>query len=148
MKQPEHVPSGALFRILIPPQPRRFTGQRWIKITARALHVILSGVFLGALVFHVDPATRRPWFLATLLSGLLMICVDLYESGAFLLQLRGLVVFAKLALLALLPAFGAAGVWVLAAVAFVSVISSHASSSFRYFLIWGRGRIRAAETRG
>ena len=77
-----------------------------------------------------------------------MLCVDLYESGAFLLQVRGLVVGGKLVLLALLPAFGPAGVWVLAAVAFLSVISSHAPSSIRYFLIWGRGRIKAAETKG
>jgi hypothetical protein len=77
-----------------------------------------------------------------------MICLDLYESGAFLLQLRGLVVAVKLILLALLPSFGAAGMWVIAGVAFFSVISSHASSNFRYFLIWGRGQIKAAETQG
>ena len=148
MKQPEHIPSGAIFRVLIPPEPRRFPAQRWVKIIARSFHVVLSGIFLGALVFEIDPATRLPWFLATLLSGLFMICVDLYESGAFLLQLRGLVVTVKLLLLALLPVFGAAAVWVLAAIAFFSVISSHASSNFRYFLIWGRGKIKAAETKG
>jgi hypothetical protein len=115
---------------------------------ARSAHVVLAGVYLGALVFHVDPATRWPWFLATMFSGLLMICLDLFESGAFLLQLRGLVVAVKLLLLALLPSFGEAGVWVIAAVAFFSVISSHASSNIRYFLIWGRGRITAAETKG
>ena len=36
----------------------------------------------------------------------------------------------------------------LAAIAFFSVISSHASSGFRYYLIWGRGRITGAETKG
>ena len=117
-------------------------------MTARAAHVVLSGVYLGALVFDVEPASRWPWFLATLLSGLLILCLDLYESGAFLLQLRGLVVAIKLILLAFVPAFGAAGVWVLAAVAFVSVISSHASSTFRYYQVWGRGRIKGADTRG
>jgi len=54
----------------------------------------------------------------------------------------------KLVLLAFLPKFGAAGVWVVVFIAFFSVISSHASAKFRYFLIWGRGRIKAAETRG
>jgi len=148
MKQPEHIPGGPVFRLLIPPEPRQYAGQRWAKIVARATHVVLSGVYLGALVFHVEPASRWPWFLATLLSGLLMLVLDLYESGAFLLQLRGLVVAVKLLLLAFVPAFGAAGVWVLAAVAFISVISSHASSTFRYYLVWGRGRIKGAETKG
>jgi len=148
MKQPEHIPSGPLFRLLIPEEPRRYPGQRWVKMLARSAHVVFSGVYLGSLVFQVEPATRLPWFLAVMLSGLLMICLDLYESGAFLLQLRGLVTAVKLVLLALLPTFGAMGVWIIAGIAFCSVISSHASSSVRYFLIWGRGRIKAAETKG
>jgi hypothetical protein len=148
MKQPEYIPGGPFFRTLIPPEPRHYTGQRWIKMLARSAHVVLSGIYLGAFVFHVDPATRWSWFLAMLLSGLLMVCLDLFESGAFLLQLRGLVVGGKLILLAALPVFGEAGVWVLAFIAICSVISSHASSNVRYYLIWGRGRINAAETRG
>ncbi len=148
MKQPEYIPSGSIFWMLIPPEPRQYPGQRWVKMIARSIHVVLSGTYLGALVFHVDPATRWPWFLAAMLSGLLMFCLDLYESGGFLLQLRGLVTILKLLLLAFLPVFGETRVWVVAAVAFISVISSHASARFRYFLIWGRGRIKAAETRG
>jgi hypothetical protein len=148
MKQPEVIPGGPVFRILIPPEPRRYAGQRWAKVAARSAHVVLAGICVGALVFRVDPEVRWPWFLAAILSGLLMVFLDLYESGAFLLQLRGLVLLVKLLFLALLPVFGGAAVWVLAAVAFFSVISSHATARFRYFLIWGRGRIKAAETRG
>lgn len=148
MKQPAYIPDGRFFRFLIPAEPRRYAGQRLVKVLARSAHVVLAGIYLGAFVFHVDPVTRWPWFLATLLSGVLMICLDLFESGAFLLQLRGLVVAVKLVLLGLLPLFGAAGVWVLAGVAFFSVISSHASSGWRYYLIWGRGRIKGAETKG
>ena len=148
MKQPESIPGGPIFRILIPPEPRQYPGQRCAKMIARAAHVVLAGIYLGALVFHVESATRLPWFQAAMLSGILMFCLELYESGGFLLQLRGLVLAGKLLLLAILPSFGAAGVWVIAVVTFVSVLSSHASSDFRYFLIWGRGRIRAAETKG
>jgi hypothetical protein len=148
MKQPAHIPDGPIFRILIPPEPRRYPGQRWIKMIARAAHVAFAGIYLGAFVFGVEPVSRWPWFLAAMLSGLLMFCLDLYESGAFLLQLLGTVTVVKLVLLSFLPSFGAAGVWIVAVVVFCSVISSHAPSSFRYFLIYGRGRIKAAETRG
>jgi len=148
VKQPDYIPGERIFRILIPPEPRRYHGQRWVKMIARSTHVVLSGIYLGALVFHVEPATRWPWFLTAMLSGLLMFCLDLYESGGFLLQLRGMVTTVKLLVLAFLPSFGAAGVWVVAVVAFISVISSHASARLRYFLIWGRGWIKAAETRG
>jgi len=71
MKHPEHIPSGPLFRILIPPEPRCYRGQRWIKMIARSAHVVLSGIYIGALVFHVEPAARMPWFLAAMFSGLL-----------------------------------------------------------------------------
>jgi hypothetical protein len=148
VKQPQQIPGGAVFRLLIPTEPRHYSGQRWVKMSARAAHVVLSGVYLGAFFFEVEPAVRSPWFLATLLSGLVIVCLDLYESGAFLLQLRGLVVGVKLVVVASLPVFGRAAVWVLAVVAFVSVISSHASSSFRYYQVWGRGRIKGAETKG
>lgn len=148
MKQPAHIPGGPMFRILIPLEPRRYPGQRWIKMIARAAHVACAGIYLGALVFNVDPVTRGPWYLAAILSGLSMFALDLYESGGFLLQLRGLVTIIKLVLLAFLPTFGTTGVWIVAAVVFGSVISSHAPASFRYYLIWGRSWIKAAETRG
>jgi hypothetical protein len=148
MKQPEHLPGGPFFRLLIPAEPRYWRGQRWAKVTARAVHVVLSGIYLGAFVFNIEPGSRWPWFLATLFSGLLIVCLDLYESGAFLLQLRGLVMALKLLALGLVPVFGKAGVWVLAAIAFVSVISSHATSGFRYYQVWGRGRFKGAETKG
>jgi len=148
MKQPANIPGRPIWQILIPHEPRSYPGQRWVKMMARAAHVVFTGIYLGALVFSVDLVTRGPWFLAAIISGLLMFCLDLYESGGFLLQLRGLVTVVKLILLALLPAFGAAGVWIVGVVVFGSVISSHAPSSFRYYLIWGRGRIKAAETSG
>lgn len=148
MKEPAHIPSGWIFRILVPPEPRRFRGQRWVRIIVRSIHVVLASVTLGAFVFHIDPAHRWPWFLATLLSGFLILGLYLYESAAFLLQVSGLVVAAKLVLVALLPAFGAVRVWVLMFVAFASVVSSHGPSGFRHRLIWGRGRIKAAETKG
>jgi hypothetical protein len=148
MKQAEFNSGGPIFRFLIPPEPRRYPGQRWVKMSARSAHVALSGIYLGALVFQIEPALREPWFLAAMFSGLVMFCLDLVESGAFLLQLRGVVLVGKLLLLAFVPALGSVAVWLVAFVAFVSVISSHASSKFRYFLVWGRGRIKAAETRG
>lgn len=148
MKPTDDLPSGPLLSILFPREPRRFTGQRWVKICLRSLHVLCAGIYLGAYVLGVEGDLRTRWFLATLLSGVAMLLVDLFESGAFLLQLRGLVVMSKLVLLAFIAKLGPAAVWILAAVAFFSVISSHASSGFRYYMIWGRGRIKGAETKG
>ena len=133
---------------LFPATPRSFPGQRWVKIGLRGLHVLCAGVYLGALVFAVEGEVGQPWFFAALISGILLLSIDLFETTAFLLQLRGIVVLLKLALLAALPHLGPAAVWVLGAAVIGSVISSHAPSSFRYFLIWGRGRIQGATTKG
>lgn len=148
MKPTDDLPSGPLLSILFPKEPRHFAGQRWLKISLRSLHVLCAGVYLGAYVLDVGGEPRTRWFLATLFSGLFMLLVDLFESGAFLLQVRGLVVMLKLVLLMFISELGPIAVWALAFVAFFSVISSHASSGFRYFMLWGRGRIKGAETKG
>ena len=62
--------------------------------------------------------------------------------------MRGLVVAAKLALLASLPAWGAGAKWVLVALLVVSVLSSHAPGRVRYRLLWGSGRLRATDSKG
>jgi hypothetical protein len=77
-----------------------------------------------------------------------MLLFDLYETGAFLLQVRGLVVLAKIVLLGALPLCGPAQGWILAALLGISVVSSHASSKVRYVMVFGRGRIKGAETKG
>jgi hypothetical protein len=148
MKPTDQLPTGPILSILFPKEPRRFAGQRWVKIILRSLHVLCAGIYVGAFVFGVEKEPRTTWFLATLGSGASMLLVDLFESGAFLLQIRGVVVMTKLILLACISSFGSAAVWVLAGVGFFSVISSHASSTVRYFMVWGRGRIKGAETKG
>ncbi len=148
MAKPRCTTGPAAPAFLFPATPRNFPGQRWVKIGLRGLHVLCAGVYMGTLVFAVDDDVRQPWFLAALLSGILLLSIDLFETAAFLLQLRGIVVLLKLVLLAVTPYLGPAAVWVLGAAVIGSVISSHAPSSFRYFLVWGRGRIQGATTKG
>lgn len=132
--------------LLFPDPPRGFAGRRATKIVLRAGHVICAGIYLGAFVFEVEPVSRQPWFWALLASACLLLLLDLHETAAFLLETRGLVVLGKIALLALLPCFGAAQVWVLGGLVMVSVLSSHAPASVRHRVIV-RG-IRGSQTRG
>jgi hypothetical protein len=85
---------------------------------------------------------------AAVASGAMILLLDLHESGAFLLQVRGLVVLAKLGVLVALPHLGAYAGWVLAGVMLVSVVSSHASSKVRYFVVLRGSGIRGAKTKG
>ena len=129
--------------LLFPDPPRDFPGRRFLKIGLRAAHVVCASLCLGAYAF--DGAEQVAWLLAAIATGLLIVALDLHESAAFLFQVRGLVVVAKVAALAFVSHGGA---WLLAGIALVSVLSSHAPGSVRHRMVFGRGRVRAAETHG
>lgn len=144
----QHARRTGLGRLLFPEEHRSFPGRREVKILLRAVHVLLAGLFTGAVVFRLEEPQTAVWFHAALTSGIALLLIDLHESAAFLCQVRGLVVIVKLALLACLPLFGEGQGWVLAFVVLASVYFSHASSKVRYFLVFGRGKIEGSETSG
>ncbi len=133
---------------VFPDQPRDFPYRREVKIALRAAHVLCAGSLLGAYLFGVESARSEPWLLATIVSGLSIVALDLHESAAFLLQVRGVVVTAKILVLVALPWLGGYEAWFLGAVVVASVVSSHASSKVRYRMVVGRGRVKGSETKG
>ncbi len=137
-----------LSSLFFPDQPRSFPLRREVKIVLRALHVPCAGILTGAYLFDVSAATRGAWIAATIVTGLAILLLDLHESGAFLLQVRGLVLAIKVALFAAVPLAGEHAGWLLGALIVLSVVSSHAPSRVRYHVVLGGGRIRGAETRG
>lgn len=136
----------SLKALLFPDPPRTFPGRRAVKIVLRAGHVLCAGTYFAAFVFAVAPAARQPWFAALLVSAGLLLLLDLHETTAFILEIRGLVVLGKVALLTLLPCFGDAQVWVLGAMLAVSVVSSHAPAAVRHRVVVAG--IRGSRTRG
>ena len=143
-------PSGPLRRFLFPSPPRSFAGQRAVKILLRSLHVLAVAGLFGVVFAGVGNARAGSLHLA-LLSGAAILALDLFESAAFLLQVRGLVVLGKLAALALLYRPGiedGLAAAILAVLIVFSVISSHAPSKFRYrFWVPGVG-VEGAKSRG
>ena len=133
---------------LFPDPPRQFRGRRALKVLLRAAHVLCAGLLVGCYLFDAETAQRITWLVSAIVSGLILLALDLHESAAFLLQLRGLVVLVKLGVLATLPLYGAGAPWVLGALVVLSVLSSHASSKVRYRVLVGSGRIKGAETSG
>ncbi len=137
-----------LTAILLPDEPRDFTGHRALKLALRASHVFSAGVYAATHILEAGEAAHDDWLAAALLSGLLILLLDLYESGAFLLQVRGLFLVAKMTLLLGLHLAGGESGWALGALVFASVVSSHAPGSIRHHLVFGRGRVHGAESRG
>jgi hypothetical protein len=138
----------ALQRLVFPPEPRRLPGRRAIKILLRAIHVPCAGILSAAYLFDAGASAGSVWMVGTVVSGLLILLLDLYETGVFLLQVRGLVVLGKIALLAMLPLFEAYRVPVLVGLLGISVLSSHAPSGIRYYLLFGGDRFKGATTKG
>lgn len=137
-----------LVPLLFPAEPRSFPGRRGVKIVLRAAHVFCAGVLVGAFVLGATAELRTAWLWAAIGSGCLVLLLDLHESAAFLLQVRGLVVMGKIALLALFPWVGDAQVWLLGFLLVGSVISSHAPSTVRHRQVWGSKAIRGSESKG
>jgi hypothetical protein len=92
---------GPLERLLFPPQPRTFPGERWVDIGLRCLHLVGIAGISGGFLFAMEPACWLPFWHLTLASGALLALLYLWSSAAWLLQLKGLTVVFKLLLLAL-----------------------------------------------
>ncbi|MEH6627640.1 MAG: hypothetical protein V7739_14445 [Motiliproteus sp.] len=119
---------------LFPAQSRDFAGKRWIKIALRTLHLMgLAGIG-GAYFYTVEASLWLPFLWITMISGLLMLAVEVWSHGIWLLQLRGLAILFKIGLLsisALLPAaFDPALIMV---VILISSVISHAPGRLRYY---------------
>ena len=119
-----------------------------MKILLRATHVPCAGILTGAYLFGAAPALRHDWLLATIATGSLILLLDLFESGVFLLQIRGLVLILKLGLLAALPVLEGWSGWLLAVLLAMSVITSHAPGKIRHLVPFGGDRFKGAETNG
>ena len=129
------------FTALFPAVPRSFPGRRALRTVVRAVHILAGGVYVGGHVFAQPPAALEAWFLAAVASGLLLLAADIHASCAVLVELRGLMVLAKLALLfcvALCPGYA---VPLLFMVVLVGAISSHAPREFRHRLVFMRDRV-------
>ncbi len=137
-----------LARLIFPETPRRLPGHRAIKIVLRAVHTLCAGVLVGAYLLDAAAADQSWWLVATVLTGCAMLALDLVESGAFLLQVRGAVLLLKITLVVGLGYYGEAAGPILAGLFAVAVVSSHAPSKVRYFVLVGGDRITGATSKG
>ena len=135
-------------RVIFPQRPRAFRWRRGLKIVLRAAHVLSASILTGGTLLAVEPARIAPWLTATAVSGLSLVLLDLHESGAFLLQIRGMVVLSKIGLLMILPWLAPWREALFAAILVISVLSSHSPSGIRYFMVLGRDRLVAPRSKG
>lgn len=122
---------------IFPESKRSLPGKRWLNITMRSFHLVgLLGVG-GGVVFGLPLAEWQLFFWLMLVTGAIMILTELWTSGIWLVQLRGLATLTKLLLLLLIP-FTHFDVLVLVIVVLLSSFFAHAPASIRYYSVWHR----------
>ena len=109
---------------------------RWSRTVTRALHIPAVALVIGAWWLE-QPALALGWPLSlAVATGALIGFLFFFQSKAWLLEVRGAVVIAKVGLLALLPFLSAtAGVWLLVTMAFVASVAAHMPGRYRHLRI-------------
>ena len=107
------------------------------------LILLVLAIVGGGLLY---PATGDDWRLYLDLivwSGIGLVALSVWNTGIWLLQLRGQAIILKLLLLALIPLLPEWQLQLLLAVIIISGVVSHAPASVRYYSIFHRRRIES-----
>ncbi len=103
---------------------------RWINVFLRGLHlaavIVLGAALLGA------PLPETPAALAVAASGLAMFALDLWRKPRHLCEAAGLVMLAKLMIVAWMIFDTGARPWLFWIIVVGSAISAHAPARFRH----------------
>ncbi|WP_432696531.1 hypothetical protein ACQUQP_18650 [Marinobacterium sp. YM272] len=133
-------------QILFPQTSREIPGKRYISLTLRGLHLVgvagVAGLFLFQLPFE-------QWYLYGLLalvSGVLMMVMEIWGDGVWLFQLRGQAVLLKLVLLAAALIWPASATINFILIVLLSAFFSHAPGKIRYYSIWHGEVVKALRT--
>ena len=120
-----------ILRLIFPKQSRYFNSQRWLNIALRCLHLIgITGIG-AAFLFDVSRDQWLPFMVLTVASGFAMAALETWHNGIWLIELRGLSILLKLALLALTFVIGLQAE-ILYLVIIISGVMSHAPAKVRY----------------
>ena len=110
--------------------------KRWTKISLRTLHLLsVAGVGGGVLFGLEKDLWINYWWLA-LASGALMMLLDIISNRVWLVQIRGVSIFLKLILLALLGVYPGLDGYLLTVVIIISAVISHAPGKLRYYSLY------------
>lgn len=113
---------------------------RWLRTSLRTLHLIAFGAFYGGHVFAVDESKLLSALVAVIGTGTAFLLFEVWRAPVFLIQVRGLATYAKLALLALSYWFLDYQVAILTAVVIIGSLVSHVPASIRYYVFF-RGEV-------
>ena len=121
--------------VLFPVRYRYLPFNRWINLSLRSLHILSFSVLTGGHFFDQSIVALTPWLHAVLVTGGLMVAIELYGSFTFLIELRGLSVLLKILLLAAIPWFWDLRFGILALIIILASVTSHMQGKYRHISI-------------
>lgn len=132
---------------LFPPSARSFIGLRWLNIALRSVHLVGMAGMAGAYLYQVASVALLPFWEISLYSGAAMVGLAIWGDGRWLLQLRGVVILAKLLLLIALPwlesQISHGGGWGFVVIILLSSVIAHAPARVRYRFVVHLPGVRA-----
>ena len=114
------------------------TGKRWTKISLRTLHLLAVAGVGGGILFGLEKDLWINYWWLALVSGALMMVIDIVSNPVWVVQVRGLAIFLKLILLAFLGSYPSLDGWLLAVIIIISAVISHAPGKLRYYSVYHR----------
>lgn len=117
--------------LLLPANTHRIPGERWINIGLRASHLVgVTGSGAGFL-FAVGSQEWMPFWHLTVISGVAMTGLYIASTPGWLLQLKGLLIVAKVAALLVGSAFPVWRAEIFIGIIVVSALIAHAPARVR-----------------
>jgi len=118
--------------------------KRWTKISLRTLHLLAITGVGGGIIFGLDKDLWVNYWWLALVSGALMMLIDIVSNPVWIVQVRGLVIFLKLILLLFLGRDPSLDLVLLAVIIIISAIISHAPGKLRYYSVYHRKTISSS----
>ena len=114
------------------------TLKRWTKISLRTLHLVAVAGVGGGILFGIERDLWVNYWWLALASGVLLMAIDIVSNPVWLVQIRGLVIYLKLVLLAIMGAFPQCAGMIMLTVIILSSLISHAPGNLRYYSVYHR----------
>ena len=110
--------------------------KRWSKISLRTLHLLSVAGVGGGVLFGLEQSLWINYWWLALVSGGLMMLMDIISNPVWIVQVRGLVIFLKLILLIFLGSYPGWDGFLLTVIIIISGVISHAPGKLRYYSIY------------
>ena len=120
------------------PGMNRIDIKRWSKISLRTLHLLAVAGVGGGILFALEKDLWFNYWWLAVVSGSLMMLMDIAANPVWIVQVRGLVIMVKLILFALLGSYPGWDGFLLVAIIVISAVISHAPGKLRYYSFYHR----------